>query len=543
MRLLHTRTLEFFETDHPGSLRYIILSHTWGDEEVSFQQFSKPESKNLQGYKKIEQCCAIARPHVDYIWIDTCCIDKTNNVELSEAINSMFRWYQRSTVCYVYLDDFSNTEHRDTSAFQRCRWFTRGWTLQEFLASEHVEIYDRDWNLIGNPSEDPRLALRISRVTGIRSAYIEQRGLHVRQASVATRMSWASHRRTTRVEDQAYSLMGLFDVNMPLLYGEGSKAFIRLQQEIARTTDDESLFAWHDTVSQSGMFAPSISAFAGCSTFTPYPEPVISRPPYTITNRGVAIVATYQQVAWDSLQGHPLFKDQASCEYILLPLNCARHGDPTRPFTIILRAVSRDIYVRWLPGEVMVHEKYFRPQQSITQRAIYIQEPKQEIHVLGDDHYRSIYPISSQQSPSLGSSAATWYITPPGFVDIQDRSQWTIWFGGWTGFAVTQFYISSDASLIIVFKHVVTQHESPTGSHMVTIEAHSSREFQGPTVQDIVNACYARTDILNVVTLNSEAKQQLDTEYGPVILHPQKSWVAPCVLDLRSLHSSVDPLI
>lgn len=247
MRLLNTSTLklrEFYDDEIPD---YAILSHTWEDGEVSFQEMEKSasapastvsdglneitrpgtraafESKSMPGYTKITQFGRLAAAEGwNYVWVDTCCIDKTSSAELSEAINSMYRWYEEAQVCYVYMTDVSSASPQ---RFQWSRWFTRGWTLQELLAPSTVVFYDKDWIEIGT-----RWSLRgeISRATGITYESM----IRPKDSSIATKMSWASNRRTTRVEDIAYCLMGLFDINMPLLYGEGQKAFMRLQYEI-----------------------------------------------------------------------------------------------------------------------------------------------------------------------------------------------------------------------------------------------------------------------------------------------------------------------
>jgi len=170
-----------------------------------------------------------------------CCIDKTSSAELSEAINSMFRWYQKASVCYAYLADvLKDTDpDKDPEEFSRSRWFTRGWTLQELVAPKNVVFYSRSWKNIGTKE---RLCNTISTITGIDIDTLL--GEDVTFVSVANKMSWASGRRTTRTEDMAYCLLGIFDVNMPLLYGEGKKAFLRLQEEILRSSYDHSLFAW-----------------------------------------------------------------------------------------------------------------------------------------------------------------------------------------------------------------------------------------------------------------------------------------------------------
>lgn len=180
----------------------------------------------------------------DVVGWDRCCIDKTSSAELSEAINSMFRWYERARVCYAYLSDVSGDANLrvDVREFVESRWFTRGWTLQELVAPKSVLFYSkrgRGWHFLGSKED---LCDHISNITGIDTDTLYGAGLEL--ASVARKMSWASQRETTRIEDTAYCLLGIFDVNMPLLYGEGEKAFLRLQEEILRSSYDYSLFAW-----------------------------------------------------------------------------------------------------------------------------------------------------------------------------------------------------------------------------------------------------------------------------------------------------------
>ena len=244
---------------------YTILSHTWGNAEISFHDLLNDAESKLnesEGYRKIRSCCAlVAAQGLEYVWIDTCCIDKSSSAELTEAINSMYRWYQEAKICYAYLADvrIDNHDPRDTivtTAFEKSRWFTRGWTLQELLAPKYVVFYDEEWREFGSKSS---LIAQISLVAGIQQDHIH----NINGASVAQKMSWASKRQTTRVEDMAYSLMGIFDVNMALLYGEGDKAFTRLQHEIVKISNDESLFAWTDGgLVESGLFAQSPKSFA-----------------------------------------------------------------------------------------------------------------------------------------------------------------------------------------------------------------------------------------------------------------------------------------
>lgn len=153
----------------------------------------------------------------------------------------MYRWYRNARSCYAYLADVSIDGGAETveGKIEGSRWFTRGWTLQELVAPANVEFYSKDWESLGSKSD---LHALLTEITGIEERVLRTGFLE--DVSIAKRMSWAARRRTTRVEDRAYSLLGIFDVNMPLLYGEGIKAFIRLQEEIMRVSDDQSLFAW-----------------------------------------------------------------------------------------------------------------------------------------------------------------------------------------------------------------------------------------------------------------------------------------------------------
>jgi Cdc6-like AAA superfamily ATPase len=206
--------------------KYAILSHTWGadTEEVTFQDLTNHTGENKSGYEKIYFCGRQAdRDGLRYFWVDTCCIDKTNSNELAEAINSMFRWYNNATKCYVYLSDVSTSGHdlADASlqswqpAFRNSRWFTRGWTLQELIAPRTVEFFCSNGKRLGDRKSLEGLVHEITRI-----AVPALRGTDLSVFTVAERMSWATSRKTTKEEDKVYSLLGLFDVTMPLVYGE-----------------------------------------------------------------------------------------------------------------------------------------------------------------------------------------------------------------------------------------------------------------------------------------------------------------------------------
>ena len=181
----------------------------------------------------------------DYIWIDSCCIDKSpSSVEVSDAINSMYKWYSLAAVCYAYLADVPTGEDPcvEDSAFRRSRWFLRGWTLQELIAPFSVEFLSQDWALIGSKHTLVDLVEDVTKID--ERALLQLESLDT--FSVAQRLSWAANRMTTRVEDRAYSLQGIFDVHMSTFYGEGDRAFRRLQEQIMQRTPDQSLFAWGD---------------------------------------------------------------------------------------------------------------------------------------------------------------------------------------------------------------------------------------------------------------------------------------------------------
>src|ERR1700733_11317378 len=198
-----------------------------------------------------------------YIWIDTCCIDKASSAELSEAINSTYRWYHESGVCYAYLADVPPNAVDDE--FAKSRWFTRGWTLQELIAPSTVIFLGKEWQKMGTKSSRQRI---ISEVTGIPTNILL--GGDLERTSIAQKLSWASKRETTRVEDIAYCLMGIFGINMPMLYGEGERAFIRLQEEIMKVSDDHSLFAWESFDNRGGLLATSSAAFSNSSEIIPF---------------------------------------------------------------------------------------------------------------------------------------------------------------------------------------------------------------------------------------------------------------------------------
>jgi hypothetical protein len=242
MRLLkleengHFSLAEYSGNDVP---KYAILSHTWGpnSEEVTFQDLKDSTGKSKPGYDKIRFCGKrAAKDNIHYFWVDSCCIDKSSSAELSEAINSMFCWYQDAERCYVYLSDVSinaSDRHCESSRrwkldFKTSRWFTRGWTLQELLAPASVEFLTNEEERLGDKQS---LGQTLHEITGIPTKILQ--GGPLSDYSVTERFSWATKRQTTRPEDEAYCLLGIFGIYLPLIYGEGRfSAMKRLLNEV-----------------------------------------------------------------------------------------------------------------------------------------------------------------------------------------------------------------------------------------------------------------------------------------------------------------------
>ncbi|KAL2105954.1 hypothetical protein VUR80DRAFT_7510 [Thermomyces stellatus] len=397
MRLIDSYSLEFCEFEGGSSPPYAILSHTWGGEEILYKDMlwiqdyrrtyesdslstnekgkspdagvgngagdgasgSRLPARSLPGgdeecppYEEVEQTStedqATARvlrarhgyqkilkiaehcrvSQIGFFWIDTCCIDKSNGMEVSEAILSAYRWYREAAVCFVYLADVPAADmlaDRD-SVFRRSWWFTRGWTLVELLAPTARVWFDQDWNFI---FPDSRL---ISEITGIDAGYLE--GADINLACVAKRMSWAAHRNTTKREDVAYCLMGLFDVSMSVRYGEGpEKAFIRLQRKILKATVDTSIFAWGYDAPILGdsarILATSPDEFAGCRALRRAPSTSPMNDYFLPGPRGLELRSDLVQFrardtkVWEGQYGllmTEIYDDAASDNRIFLPL-------------------------------------------------------------------------------------------------------------------------------------------------------------------------------------------------------------------------------
>ena len=283
--------LKFFPSPDKVPGGYAILSHVWDDYEQTFQDIQSLASRcatlgNINprdlASPKIRNCCIIAESHgFHWLWADMCCINKENSADVVEAINAMFIYYSLATVCYAFLRDvpggFSADFYFETtvSPLLNSVWFERGWTLMELLAPKLVIFLSQDWKPIGTKAELANLLNEITRIPV--DVLRMQRGIE--SVSVAQRMCWAAKRKTTRLEDEAYSLMGIFGVNMPIHYGEGRKAFRRLQEEIMKVSADTSLFAWGDAPFEWTAKALSASREGHCTLHSQNPCYLLAESP------------------------------------------------------------------------------------------------------------------------------------------------------------------------------------------------------------------------------------------------------------------------
>jgi hypothetical protein len=404
MRLLDARTHRLVDFPADSIPRYAILSHRWGatDEEVLFadvQAKSPRVPKRKPGWQKVHDTCQQALDDgYQYVWIDTCTIDKTSSAELSEAINSMFVFYQRAAVCYAYLSDVQadrSNPYGLERELPRSKWFTRGWTLQELLAPSNMHFFNYKWQLIGTKTS---LKETLSKITGISPGILNGQ-FPIGSASIAQRMSWAALRKTTRPEDIAYCLMGMFSVHMPLLYGEGERAFLRLQEEIMKSSDDHTLFAWADPNAKDddrfGLLAKHPSLFKGCGYLIPR---VGAHPPYSMTNRGLQITLSLR----------------TDRNEIRAALDCP-HPDKMKKNT-----TSIGIYVAKISTE---GNQYARVKASALAVIPHIARgPYETLHVRQDiqmSDFTSPYVLQLRQGPSPEDFEATEIVTEDGSLDLQ----------------------------------------------------------------------------------------------------------------------------
>jgi hypothetical protein len=240
LKLVGPNEFSLVQVPTHNTLPYVILSHTWThSQEVTYQDLISGGGKSKTGYNKIKFCGEQAtKDGFLYFWVDTCCIYKSNPNELATAINSMFRWYRNAKKCYVYLADVSTPgDDADLQAYQtiweaafrKSRWFTRGWTLQELIAPDIVEFFSKEGRLLGNKTS---LEMPIHEITGIPFKALQ--GNPFSDFNIDERREWAAERQTTEQEDLLYCLLGLCEVSMPPIYGEGKEAALKRLQMTVR---------------------------------------------------------------------------------------------------------------------------------------------------------------------------------------------------------------------------------------------------------------------------------------------------------------------
>ncbi len=291
IRLLNAKSMEFKMFGGSSSRKvppYAILSHVWckdDDHEIIYQDMMAVRThkrRDVRGFEALDltddagdvrashskimgHLANAVRCKIEWVWIDSCCINKHNHSELSSAINSMFTWYQNAARCFVYLADVTKSVLPSRS--QQIEWFTRGWTLQELLAAgwETTAFFNRDWRLLGSKRD---LMTEICQRSRIAPEHLEDYTL----ACAAVKLSWAADRQTSFEEDRVYSLLGLFDnMEMDTRYGSGreQRVWREFQEKIIATTRDESIFAWQLGNDQPcGILAPSIDCFRESGNLT-----------------------------------------------------------------------------------------------------------------------------------------------------------------------------------------------------------------------------------------------------------------------------------
>ncbi|TBU30325.1 hypothetical protein BD311DRAFT_738095 [Dichomitus squalens] len=400
--------------------RPLDIGAIWNDPELS---------------PKIREACRVAREAgYRYLWIDSCCIDKASSSELTESINSMYLWYGLAQVCYAYLVDVPSDEdpREDESAFRKSRWHERGWTLQELIAPPAVIFLAKDWKTFGT-----KLDLRdlVEEITGIP----EEALLHVKsldEFSVAQRLSWAARRQTSRKEDRAYSLLGVFNINMPTLYGEGSRAFRRLQEEIVRRIPDLSLFAWNRHIYRGcNPNQDLVQALENAQSFTKLTS---SSTPFDSDISDFESGEKIRAIAHDDLFHRLKLKDLPAPEYTFTP-HGIRSKLPVVPLSIVLPKRPTDYdpdappHSQWYlvilgcehddyPGALLGQVCYIPPSESGVEYLYYgfveIRPPPDR-----GPHYSDLFPLSPATIARCREHIAvkTVYISKPEHAPAQSQ--------------------------------------------------------------------------------------------------------------------------
>ena len=415
MRLLDTKTGRFKWFEDPRQVRYAILSHVWSkDGEQSFRDVQQRIDAaatgtsildNLSLSDKIKSFCRVAQEHgFDFGWVDSCCIDKTSSSELSEAITSMYDWYRHADMCFAYLHDVDSREVdslKRNKQFCGSQWFQRGWTLQELLAPSILLFLSSSWHVIGSKQTSATLIAKITTID--RDVLTFKRSLD--EVTVACRMSWAASRRTTREEDEAYCLMGIFGVSFPIIYGEGRHAFVRLQEEIIKTIPDQTIFAWGRILGPRHPFTfelPNDSAIESI----PNPYPIIQ---HSGSPSNQYLLASSPADYLESSHIIPLSRDEFA-QRVSMPLH----------FTYqVFTVTAHGIHVRLPLIAIAVKDRH---ETFPTHLALLACETQDNGHLLA----LLLRPQLGNAGSgfSVGAVVVNQSLTPAGFLDPADLKDW-----------------------------------------------------------------------------------------------------------------------
>ncbi|KAI9570056.1 hypothetical protein HD554DRAFT_429967 [Boletus coccyginus] len=230
--------------------RYVMLSHRWQAHEPTFQMvenisiYGLPKSPENS---KVQMFCELVQSlRFHWAWSDTCCVNQQDKGVQQESVVAMFRWYRAASLTIVHLLGVLS-ESQEIGCLWRSIWNTRGWTYQEYIASMVVQFYTEDWKPylgldIFNHKESPIILSEMEQAMNF--ATHELATLQPGLERVREKLYLASRRRTTREEDVAYSLFGIFKVPIPVIYGEGNQAVGRLLEYILTRSDNVTILAW-----------------------------------------------------------------------------------------------------------------------------------------------------------------------------------------------------------------------------------------------------------------------------------------------------------
>jgi hypothetical protein len=386
----------------------------------------------------------------------------------------MFRWYKDAWVCFAYLSDMTESQ----SSFQRSRWFSRGWTLQELIAPKDIVFFDHQWQLAG--TKETR-ADDLSMITGIPTTILDH-SVELNDIPIAQRFSWASTRQTTREEDMAYSLLGIFDINMAMLYGEGPKAFIRLQEQIVSQSADMSIFLWTDLQTSrlfTGLLAPSPACFIEMRHVTA--EPSFTQREFHLTNRGIRMKLG---IAWEAETG-----------LVILPVKHLLGTDAELSAGVYLRNVGMDLYTRARPQVcTIVKTERFHTTLTIVKSLTASQSAAIESNVMRVSIPRQISLVRVEPRGSWNPGTQLIHAAHTGaFLGYMEFD-----FGSYTKFAVPFCFRNGHWSAAVMRP----QRWSEVQPSFYTNPTRTFRELKYNDMMDVAKMAYIKGPLSTAVTVN-----------------------------------------